>query len=144
MNQRFKDYRVGKFHKPGVSSIAFVQPAGAFERYPAQVLEKVRRRARHGLYFRKGPVYLNPLKRNSPGTRDRLNHAKDLLNRKALDLWTSGLRYKRTLGIGGQGLAALFQVRNARGKTMDIVAKLVSPSTDKLKALRQEKMMQGV
>lgn len=128
MNKTFKDYRIGRYDGgPKVSDVSVLRQIWPFRGYSAEVLKKVKSRARGNLKIRRGPVHLFPLKAGGRKHRS-LDDAKALLNHQARRMWFAGLRYKRTLGAGGQGLAAVFQVRNGWGQTLDVVAKLILPN----------------
>lgn len=143
INERFKDYRLAMLGTTNVSQIPVFKQIGAFGGYSSSVLRKVKQRARSGLRFYKGPVDLSPQAANAR-TKSKLDQARVLLNKEARKLWAAGLRYKRTLGAGGQGVAAVFQARNAHGETVDVVGKLVLPGTMGPGAMTDEKNLAAV
>jgi hypothetical protein len=49
---------------------------------------------------------------------------RESLNTAARKAWKAGLRFHRVLGCGGNGLAALFEAKNSRGKTLKVVCKM--------------------
>lgn len=93
-----------------------------FQGYNAEITEKLKQRALQNTWPirgrtgspRPGGALLRPSDKADAITR---------LNSMAHKLWKAGLRYQRTLGVGGNGLAALFQGVNRDGERKNFVAK---------------------
>lgn len=87
--------------------------------------------------FCKGPVNVYLLKGRPDMTREKLAQAGQLPKEKVKRLFPSGLRYKRSLRVGSQGMAALFQVA-----VKHVVAKWAFPGPGR--TMRDEKTVAEV
>ena len=122
-NKKFRSYRDGTYNKPDRTSIGIPLQDAPFRGLPSRFLDKVKKRARGDLWFRRHPV-LTYNERIRQGGEEK-PEVKGLLKKNAASFFLAGLKYVKTLGAGGQGLAALFRARNSNGKEAHLVAKIV-------------------
>jgi hypothetical protein len=136
MNNRFRAYLAGTSH---IAGLYIPRQPGPFRGLPSSILHRVRTFARMNQVRRNQPVNKDFLGNSRPEVRERATH---LVKSKIWKLHRAGLKYKRILGAGGLGLAALLEATNFRDVRIQIVAKMVFPGNEL--TMMPEKMFANV